>query len=173
MKTIITAVMLTMSMISIVGFSQEQSGIIININNDTIITYGPVHKGIGIYSYRDTDNIYYTIPKKHVKKIVNVNDLNSDTEIPITNVNLKTEESLTKAGEYITKAGFHQNKAMSSRALGIAAFIAGTTLYQLVDNDKEYYIFTSGGLALCFSIVSIVHQVKANDYLKKAGKLLQ
>jgi site-specific recombinase len=92
--------------------------------------------------------------------------------LAINQLNNEINTNIKKAGEHLIEAAKHQYRVMSDRALGAAAVIAGTTLYLLANKYELYYLIVGGTLGVCFNISAILHQAKANKYLRKAGKLL-
>lgn len=152
-----------MTLISLNGFCQSRSGVLITLNNDSIVTFGEVKIGFINYKYLDVDGNYSGIAIKKVKKFVRINEFTNS---------VSTDSKTNRAGIYLIKAGEHQTKAMVSRLLGLSAFVSGATLYELAKEHNVGYVITGITLGVGFTVASVVHQIIANRNIKKAGELL-
>ena len=171
MKKLLIAITL---MLSLNVFSQN-SGIIITTSNDTIITYGYVNISMGKTHYQNIDRVDFKIDNDLVKEFKNIDQLIKERN---DNVTALYEGSLTKeqlAGRRLKEAGESQNLVLETRAIGTTFVIAGSGLAILGKGSIPSLI----GAAACnvvglgFYIASIVHQVKANNAIRKAGIILE
>lgn len=137
------------------GFTQ--TGKIITVDNDTILTYGYTSKGFKVTTFKDSLGTDQKINNDEVK---------SFTSLKIKEVKSKDKIDKHSAGYHVSKAGMCYNKSVVLTGIGVALGTGGFLL------DEDLTMIIGGGASVACVVTAIVFGVIGNYHLKKAGKLM-